>query len=243
MTRRELLASGLAGAVTLAARGKAMAEARTIRESVDHLLLGARDLDEGIAWLDARTGVKAQPGGSHPGVGTRNALVSLGGRQYLEIIAPDPAQTAFNFNLDLRALPSPRLVTWAVSTPDVDAAAAAARRHGLEVFGPRDGSRTRPDGSVLQWRSAGVRASFAEADVDPVPFFIEWASSSHHPSSDAPAGMPAGGPRDRGTRPCEAEGGAGESWRRRDRGEGRARAVERHARHAEGQGDVGIGRG
>jgi hypothetical protein len=79
-------------------------------------------------------------------------------------------------------------VTWAVSTPDVDAAAAAARRHGLEVFGPRDGSRTRPDGSVLQWRSAGVKASFAEADVDPVPFFIEWASTSHHPSSDAPAG-------------------------------------------------------
>jgi hypothetical protein len=188
VTRRELLASGFAGAVTLVAQGKAMGEARTVRESVDHLLLGARDLDEGIAWLDARTGVKAQPGGSHPGVGTRNALVSLGGRQYLEIIAPDPAQSAFNFNIDLRGLAAPRLVTWAVSTPDVDAAAAAARRHGLDVFGPRDGSRTRPDGSVLQWRSAGVRASFAEADVDPVPFFIEWASTSHHPSSDAPAG-------------------------------------------------------
>jgi hypothetical protein len=188
VTRRELLASGFAGVVTLVAQGKVMAEARTVRESVDHLLLGARDLDEGIAWLDARTGVKAQPGGSHPGVGTRNALVSLGGRQYLEIIAPDPAQSAFNFNIDLRGLAAPRLVTWAVSTPDVDATAAAARRHGLDVVGPRDGSRTRPDGSVLQWRSAGVRASFAEADVDPVPFFIEWASTSHHPSSDAPAG-------------------------------------------------------
>jgi len=188
VTRRELLVSGLAGAAALAAGGKPMAAARTVRESVDHLLLGARDLDEGIAWLDARTGVKAQPGGSHPGVGTRNALVSLGGRQYLEIIAPDPGQSTFNFNIDLRALSAPRLVTWAVSTPDADAAAAAARRHGLEVFGPRDGSRTRPDGSVLQWRSAGVRTSFAEAGVDPVPFFIEWASSSHHPSSDAPSG-------------------------------------------------------
>jgi len=33
-----------------------------------------------------------------------------------------------------------------------------------------------------------VKTSFAEAGVDPVPFFIEWASSSHHPSSDAPSG-------------------------------------------------------
>ena len=165
-----------------------MAEARTIRESVDHLLLGAPDLDVGIAWLEQRTGVRAQVGGSHPGVGTRNALVSLGSRQYLEIIAPDPAQSAFNFNLDLRRLPAPRLVTWAVSTPDIDAAVAAARRDKLEVFGPRDGSRRRPDGSVLHWRSAGTAASFAEAEVDPVPFFIQWAADSRHPSVDAPAG-------------------------------------------------------
>lgn len=189
MTRRELLATGFAAAgAALAAQGKTMAESRTIRESVDHLLLGARDLDEGIAWLHARTGVKAQPGGSHPGVGTRNALVSLGGRQYLEIIAPDPAQSQFNFNIDVRRLSAPRLVTWAVSTSDVDAAVAAVRRHGLEVFGPRDGSRARPDGSVLEWRSAGVKAPFAEPGVDPVPFFIEWASNSRHPSVDAPAG-------------------------------------------------------
>jgi hypothetical protein len=188
VTRRELVASGLAAIAALAPRGKAMAEARTIREAVDHVLLGARDLDEGVAWLEARTGVKAQPGGSHPGVGTRNALVSLGGRQYLEIIAPDPAQSAFSFDIDLRALASPRLVTWAVSTTDVDAAVAAARRGGLEIVGPRNGSRTRPDGSILRWRSAGVVASLATADVDPVPFFIQWAADSRHPSFDAPPG-------------------------------------------------------
>src|SRR5207248_8586365 len=50
----------------LTVQGKTMAESRTIRESVDHILLGARDLDDGIAWLHARIGVNAQPGGSHP---------------------------------------------------------------------------------------------------------------------------------------------------------------------------------
>ncbi len=165
-----------------------MAGPTAARDAVDHLLLGAPDLDAGIAWFEARTGVRAVIGGVHPGAGTRNALASLGDRQYLEIIAPDPAQSAFNFQIDLRRLTEPRLVTWAASTPDVDATAKAAVAAGYKVFGPRDGSRARPDGVMLRWRSVGVLAGFAEAAVDPTPFFIQWAADSKHPSSDSPSG-------------------------------------------------------
>ena len=165
-----------------------MAAGRPIRDAVDHLLLGAPDLDAGIAWLEARTGIRAEVGGSHPGVGTRNALIGLGARQYLELIAPDPAQANFNFNIDLRRLTTPCLVTWAASTVSPDGVAAAAAKAGLSVFGPHDGSRVRPDGTTLRWKTVGVQSRFAEPTIDPVPFFIQWAPDARHPSSDAPAG-------------------------------------------------------
>ena len=157
-------------------------------EALDHVLLGAADLEGAVAWFEERTGVRAAIGGSHPGMGTRNALASLGGHRYLEIIAPDPAQTAFNFHIDLRTLGTPRIVTWAASTRNVDAVAHAARRAGLQVFGPRDGSRARPDGTLLRWRTVGVLATLGTPAVDPVPFFIQWAPDTAHPSADAPGG-------------------------------------------------------
>lgn len=162
---------------------------RSAREATDHLLLGVPDLDEGIRWVESTTGVRAAVGGVHPGMGTRNALASLGGRQYLEIIAPDPAQKTFKFQPDLRTLDGPRLVTWAAASDDVEAVARAARAAGFGVFGPRDGSRKRPDGSVLSWRTVAVDVGLPSAPVQPIPFFIQWSPESTHPASDSPAGL------------------------------------------------------
>lgn len=158
------------------------------RAAVDHLLLGAAHLDAGIAWIEQRTGVKAVRGGSHPGVGTHNALIALGGRQYLEIIAPDPAQTAYNFPIDVRRLAEPRLIAWAAVTGDIDTLAKSAREAGHDILGPRDGSRTRPDGKVLKWKTLGVLNRLGLQGVEPIPFFIEWSPDSLHPSQDSPAG-------------------------------------------------------
>ncbi len=155
---------------------------------VDHVLLGTSDLDCGIAWLEERVGLRAQVGGVHPGVGTRNALLSLGNRQYLEVIAPDPAQANLNFPIDLRSLEKPRLVTWAVRTPDLLAVERDARAAGFDQILFRDGARTTLDGINLAWKTLRVGNNFGEAEVEPLPFFIEWSPESAHPAETSPKG-------------------------------------------------------
>ena len=190
LTRRDLFRlGGVAGASCLLGSTMRGAEELVAAQfAVDHLLLGVSDLDRGIAEIERMTGVKPVIGGSHPGVGTRNALVSLGGKQYLEVIAPDPAQKAYNFNIDVRTLNQPRLITWAAGTADMTASEKHAREAGYQIFGPRDGSRARPDGKLLRWKTLGVLNRFGRGGIEPIPFFIEWAADSAHPSQDSPKG-------------------------------------------------------
>jgi len=171
--------------------GSPMTTAQTLTpatKAADHLLLGVPDLDRGIAWVEQLTGVKAAVGGSHPGRGTRNALVSLGGRQYLEIIAPDPAQTSYTFQIDLRKLSEPRLVTWAAASSDINGLAKRASASGQRVLGPNEGSRVTPAGGTLKWTTLAVAHALASGEIDPIPFFIEWAPGTAHPSATSPKG-------------------------------------------------------
>lgn len=189
LDRRTLLQLFGAAAASLLGSQYAGAEAAVPAvTAVDHLLLGVADLDRGIAWVEQRTGVRPAIGGSHPGRGTRNALASLGGKRYLEVIAPDPDQKAYTFQIDVRSLTVPRLITWAAASADIDALAATARAAGRQAFGPNDGSRARPDGRTLRWRSLGIASSLAAGGIDPVPFFIQWAAGSVHPAEDSPTG-------------------------------------------------------
>ena len=150
---------------------------------LDHIILGCNDLDRGIELVEQNVGVRPAIGGVHPGRGTRNALLSLGERRYLEIIAPDPKQSEIVHYPQLRSMTDPRLIGWAVHPPDIAAIAKQLRENKIAFTGPDDGSRKRPDGRVLTWKTLNL----ADDRHGLLPFFIEWSADSVHPSKDAPA--------------------------------------------------------
>jgi len=151
---------------------------------LDHILLGCNDLDRGIAFVEERSGVRAAFGGVHPGRGTENALLSLGERRYLEIIAPDPKQAGAQQFSIIDKLKEPRLIGWAAHPGSIQALAKKLAQAGIAGEGPTPGSRKRPDGKLLQWKTLRLQDDSNGCR----PFVIEWSADSLHPSADSPKG-------------------------------------------------------
>lgn len=154
---------------------------------VDHLVYATPDLQRGIDTAEKLFGVHATPGGQHPGLGTRNALIALGPATYLEIIGPDPEQPmpAGGRRFGIDDLKAPHLLTWVAKGKSLEKFAADTKAHGIDLGAVIPGSRRRPDGVVLSWTYTDPRVVLADRLV---PYFIDWGSSPH-PSATAAKGV------------------------------------------------------
>jgi hypothetical protein len=171
----------------LAATGGAQTRtAASLLAAIDHLVYATPDLKASIDTLEKRLGVKAAPGGQHPGRGTRNALIALSATSYIEVIGPDPEQPKPDlprqFGID--SLTEARLVTWAAKGSDLERLVTQAAGHGVKLGEVMPGSRRRPDGVLLNWRYTNPRVVVADGIV---PFFIDWGATPH-PAQTAAAG-------------------------------------------------------
>ncbi len=152
---------------------------------IDHLVVGVSDLEIGVRKLEEMTGVRPVYGGEHPGVGSHNALIELGDRQYLELLAPRPGADA---ELDpsyvfLKTLSEPTLIGWAVSSDDIALTEETLEAQGFETSGQIPGSRNKPDGSKLQWVVVEM-----QPEIEGAPFFVQWSDESVHPAETSPKG-------------------------------------------------------
>jgi hypothetical protein len=143
---------------------------------VDHVLIVTHDPDSTVGELYERTGLRAQPGGEHVGLGTRNQIVPLG-EGFLEIVEVyDKALARDNAfgRLGLAGLADATargaqesLFAWSTAVPDV---APVAERTGTECV-----ALTRAGVSALL-------CSVDQATNDPSrPFFLQRGPTDAHP--------------------------------------------------------------
>ena len=149
---------------------------------IDHLMWACPDLEQGCTKLAALTGVAPAAAGSHPRMGTRNALLSLGPRCYLEVIAPDPQQPLVdNFGARLAALATDGLLSWAAGADHLDELRTTLHQQAIQTSRVQATSRKNPAGELLQWQLLFI------AGVELAPFFIDWLSCTH-PAATSPPG-------------------------------------------------------
>ena len=169
---------------------------------IDHLVIGIAALDAGVRKFEELTGVRPAYGGEHPHLGTHNALISLGDRTYLELLAPRPGADVTESLQFLAQLPEITPVMWAVSTNNITETADRLASAGYEVTEPVPGSRRQENGSTLHW----TILEMAAPNLAGAPFFIEWSETSVHPSESSPGGCELGSLEIKDPRPDQLQG-------------------------------------
>ena len=149
--------------------------------AIDHLVVTAPNLAVGIDYVEQTLGCRMQPGGQHPRMGTHNALLRLGDRCYLEVIAVDPnaspPQRPRWFELDALAANSrPRLAGWVMRTDDIQRVAQLPQ---LNVGPVEEMSR-----GTLEWQIT-IPADGRFVCDGIVPSVIQWKGETH-PASRLP---------------------------------------------------------
>lgn len=167
----------------------------TTVSQIDHLVVAAHSLEQGVAWCESTLFVTPGPGGTHPLMGTHNRLLKIATAQfcqaYLEIIAidpqaPDPRRKRW-FDLDdpqLRAAiqQGPRLVHFVASCERAGAASSALDSLGIDRGTQLAAERQTPHGP-LRWKIS-VRDDGQRLFYGMLPTLIEWDGA--HPTESLP---------------------------------------------------------
>ncbi len=144
----------------------------------DHLVIAALTLDAGCDWVEQRLGPRPQPGGRHEAMGTHNALLALGPRFYLEVIAVDPDGQAPGrprwFDLDEPRLKAalaegPQLAHWVARCNEIDEAATRL---------PELGQVTPMARGAFNWHIT-IPADGHRPGRGLVPTLIQWPDARH----------------------------------------------------------------
>lgn len=147
--------------------------------NLDHIVIAADSLQQGIDYVREILGVEIAAGGKHKNMATHNRVMQLGNDSYLEVIAIDadapPPRHPRWFALDTECLRSairsrPRLVTWVMNTADLG---QLVERVDFDIGVP--GKFSRDD---LSWEFALPGDGRLLGD-GMLPYCIQWHTTPH----------------------------------------------------------------
>ena len=162
-----------------------------MKTHIDHLVVVAHTLEQGVQWCEATLGITPAAGGEHAQYGTHNRLFKIATPAhplaYFEIIAinPDakrPANTTAKrwFDMDDAALQAavklePRLVHFVANTDDMQAARRALK--ALEIDrGPAVKASRHSRRGLLEWQIT-VREDGQRLFNGSLPSLIQWGAA------------------------------------------------------------------
>jgi len=159
-----------------------------MKSQIDHLVVAAHSLQQGVEWCEATLGITPAEGGEHEKYGTHNRLFKIATPAfpvaYLEIIAinpdaviekkPPPTRWFDLDNLQLQAelLKSPRLIHFVANTSNIQDARHAWKAQGIDRGPVIHASRKTPKG-LLQWQIT-VRLDGDRLFDGTLPTLIQW---------------------------------------------------------------------
>ena len=177
-----------------------------MKTHIDHLVVVAHTLEQGVQWCEATLGITPAPGGEHAQFGTHNRLFKIATpafpMAYCEIIAIQPgAKGPANpnakrwFDMDNPALRTavaqePRLLHFVANTDNILAARIALKGLGIDRGPAMPASRHSRKG-VLQWQIT-VREDGQRLFDGALPTLIQWGKADDadplrlHPRNSLP---------------------------------------------------------
>ncbi|WP_194840843.1 VOC family protein [Filobacillus milosensis] len=155
----------------------------------DHLVIYSNDPVRHQEIFSSSHNQVGVPGGKHSLWGTFNHLAFYKNNAYIEWLGienDEQAEQSDNpliqhaFHSKSKEQEGP--IQFALRINNMDDYLNYFNEKGIEYDGPFPGQRTRPDGSVLEWKMLFPKYNF---DAEPLPFLIEWNGEGNIPTDEA----------------------------------------------------------
>lgn len=151
---------------------------------IDHIVYCVPDLEQAINNFHEKTGTKPIIGGRHLKKGTRNALVNLGNKCYLEFLAIDKdSQVAAPRWMGIDLINEPTITRWSLKSTDLEAEQTILNSYNPSLAAIEEGERITAEGELLKWQ---MTLPISTPEIELVPFMTDWSQSDMHPTDSIP---------------------------------------------------------